>query len=71
MRTFCQTQLKRMEEPSPDDPLNLLGLSDVMRERIQLRIDLLSWVLEQAPWTGAERDRQRTWKQKMKGYASR
>ena len=65
MRTFCQTQLNRMNQPSPDDPLSVLGLSEMVRERMQLRIDLLDWVLEEAPWP--ERDRQRAWRKMMRG----
>ena len=37
MRTFCQTQLNRMNQPSPDDPLSVLGLSEVIRERMPCR----------------------------------
>ena len=48
MRTFCQTQLNRMNQPWTEDPLSMLGVSEVIREWMQLR---------SICWTGCSRKR--------------
>ena len=70
MRTLRQQWKKRMDEPTLEDPLSLLGLSEVIRERMQLRVDLLNWVLEEGPWPSEETERQMMYR-KLKGPRKR
>ena len=56
MKTKCERELERMEKGLLADPPDTRGLSELVRDLMHLRIDLLKWVLAEGKWPSSTDD---------------